>query len=118
MMSGSAAAATLSKDAAALMRGELDALRGELAESARHLSGGALMAGASGVTGVLALAAAHQAILQLLESVMPAPVAAAVLALGYVAVGAALVMVARKKLQAAADAAAPGDRGSEDDEAA
>jgi len=115
-MSGSDAAVRLRNDAAALMRDELDSLRGELADTARHMSSGAIMATASAGTGLLALAALHTTLLRLLESVMPPAAAAAVLAVGYVAGAAVLVFMARKQLKAAADSAASerGDRDSGD----
>jgi hypothetical protein len=115
-MSGSDAAVRLRNDAAALMRDELDSLRGELADTARHMSSGAIMATASAGTGLLALAALHATLLRLLESVMPPWAAAAVLAGGYVAAAAVLVFMARKQLKAAADSASAGrsERGSGD----
>lgn len=112
-MSGTDAAVRLRNDAAALMRDELESLRGELADTARHMSSGAIMAAASAGTGMLALAALHATVLRLLESVMPPPAAAAVLTVGYVAGAAVLVMAARKQLKAAADSAAA-ERGGRD----
>ena len=115
-MSGSDAAVRLRNDAAALMRDELESLRGELADTARHMSTGAVMGAASAGTGMLALAALHTTVLRLLESVMPAPAAAAVLAVGYVAGAAVLVLAARKQLKAAADSAAAEGGGRDSDE--
>jgi hypothetical protein len=68
------------------------------------MSGGAILAGAAAGSILLALVATHEAILELLESVMPAPAAGAVLAASYVAAATTLVLLARKQLKAAADA--------------
>lgn len=105
-MAGSEAATRLSRDTAALLREELETVRDELADTVKHMSGGVILATAAAGCGVLALVATHEAILRLLESVMPAPAAAAVLTVGYAATATALIVLARNQLKAAADAAA------------
>ena len=104
-MATSEAATRLSKDTAALLREELESVRDELAETIKHASGGAVLAGAAAGCGVLALVATHEAIVRLLEQVMPAPAAGAILAGTYAAAAVGLVLLARKQLKAAADAA-------------
>jgi hypothetical protein len=105
-MATSETATRLSKDTAALVREELESVRGELGETIKHMGGGAVLAGAAAGCGLLALVATHEAILRLLEEALPPPAAGAVLAAGYVAAAVALVLLAKKQLKAAADAAA------------
>jgi Putative Actinobacterial Holin-X, holin superfamily III len=115
------AANRLSKDTSALVREELVSVRDDLAGTIKHMSGGAILVGAAAGSALLALVATHEAILQLLESVMPASAAGAVLAASYVAAATTLVLLARKQLKAAADAMSergPSAEGGETDEAA
>ncbi|MEU5085315.1 phage holin family protein [Streptomyces sp. NPDC021356] len=100
------AAARLGQDAAELARHEIRAVRDDLVAGLRAFgAGGALIAG-SGVCGLLALWAAHEAALRGLETVMPRGRAAALLAGVYGSGAAALALAARDRVNAAARAAA------------
>lgn len=101
-MATSEAASRLSRDTGVLIREELESVRDELAATIKHMGGGAIMAGAAVGCGVLALVATHDAVLGLLESVMPASAAGAVLAASYVAAATSLMLLARKQLKDAA----------------
>lgn len=95
------AADRLSQDTAALLREELDRIRGEMTAALRRAGlGGAALAGA-GVCGVLALWSAHETALRSLEAVLPPARAAAVLTAAYAAGGTALVCVGRAKMRGA-----------------
>lgn len=117
-MATSEAATRLSKDTGALIREELESVRDELAVTIKHMSGGAILAGAAVGCGVLALVATHDAVLGLLESVMPASAAGAVLAASYVAAATTLVLLARKQLKDAADAMSKRTAGDDTSEGA
>ncbi|MFJ7150308.1 phage holin family protein [Streptomyces sp. NPDC100445] len=100
------AAARLAEDTADLARREVRAIQQEALSTLRRLgAGGALLAGA-GTCGVLALWAAHEAVLRGVESVMPRGRAAVTLTCLYAASAAALGAAARNRLRTAAQATA------------
>jgi len=86
-------------DAGGVIREEFEALRGELARSARQAGAGAGLVAAAGACGALSLAAGHGAALAALERVLPRPLAAGALAGVYAAGAAALALEGRRRLR-------------------
>jgi hypothetical protein len=103
-VSGTDAAARLTRDTAALAREQIGQLVKELTATVREAGAGAALLGGAGVCGVLALAAAHQSALRTLETMMPRPLAAVTLTGVYGGAAAALTTAGLKKIRAAADA--------------
>jgi hypothetical protein len=103
-MSGTETAATrLTRDTAALVREQVEQLTRDLAGTVRDAGAGAVFLAGAGTCGLLALAAAHQSALRLLESLMPRPLAAMTMTAAYGAGAAALATAGVKKIKEAAD---------------
>ena len=91
----------LSEETTRLVHQELELAKAELAQKGRQAGLGAGLFGAAGVIGFLALAALTTCIILLLDAVMPAWLAALIVAAVYAAVAAVLAMRGRAKVKQA-----------------
>jgi len=81
--------AALSQDAAAMVRQEVDALRGELRSTIRKAAGASMLLGVAGACGALALGSSGVLVVRVLDRFAP-PRLSAALATGLFGAGAAL----------------------------
>ena len=91
----------LSEETTRLVRQELELAKAELAQKTKQAGAGAGLFGAAGAIGFLALAALTTCFILALDAVMPAWLAALVVALAYGAVAAVLAMRGRNKVRQA-----------------
>lgn len=86
---------SLSHDAAALARGELQAVRRELSEAARRAAESGALLAAAGACGALALGTSGVAVMRILDGLLPRRLSAVVATGGF---GAAAAVLGRKGL--------------------
>jgi hypothetical protein len=91
----------LSEDTTRLVRQEIELAKAELTQKGRQAGVGAGLFGAAGVLGFLALAALTTCFILALDAVMPAWLAALLVAVVYGAVAAVLAMRGRAKVKQA-----------------
>ena len=91
----------LSEETTRLVRQELELAKAELAQKTKQAGAGAGLFGAAGAIGFLALAALTTCFILALDAVMPAWLAALVVALAYGAVAAVLAVQGRAKVRQA-----------------
>ncbi|GAA2473421.1 phage holin family protein [Streptomyces longisporus] len=100
------AAARLAEDTAELARREVRAIQDEAVTALRRFGTGGLLLAGAGTCGVLALGAAHEALLRAVESVLPRGKAAGVLMCAYASGAIALGVLARNRIRAGTNATA------------
>jgi Putative Actinobacterial Holin-X, holin superfamily III len=91
----------LSDDTTRLVRQELELAKAELTQKGRQAGAGAGLFGAAGAIGFLALAALTTCFILALDAVMPAWLAALIVAVAYGAVAAVLALRGRDKVKQA-----------------
>jgi uncharacterized membrane protein YqjE len=91
----------LSQETTMLVRQELELAKAEMAEKGKRAGVGAGMFGGSGMAAALGLGALTAAAITALDSAMPLWLAALIIALVWLAVGAALALRGKTKMQAA-----------------
>ncbi len=99
----SGAGERIAEDMVAAVRQELQAVRGEWAETARRAGAGGLLLAVSGCCALLAVGAASTTALRMLEAVLPRRMAAAALTAGYLGAAVGLGRAGIQRLQAAED---------------
>jgi uncharacterized membrane protein YqjE len=91
----------LSEETTRLVHQELELAKAELTQKGRQASMGAGLFGAAGAIGFLALAALTTCVILALDAVMPAWLAALIVAVGYGAVAAVLAVRGRNRVKQA-----------------
>jgi uncharacterized membrane protein YqjE len=91
----------LSQDTTRLVHQEIELAKAELTQKGRQAGAGAGMFGGAGVLGFLALAALTTAIILALDAVLPAWLAALLVAVVYGAIAAVLALQGRNKVRQA-----------------